>query len=125
MSLRQSFKNTTRLWGAQRRGTLEKFVKSFLDLLILALVNDGSRCGYEILALIHERLGVLISPGTLYPLLHMLEERELIESRSCDRKKNYVLTQKGTELFTASAQDFQSISGLFVNMMNQSLLEGR
>lgn len=102
---------------------LEKFVKTFLDLLVLAIVHNGSRCGYEVLSLIHERLGVLISPGTLYPLLHKLEERGLIEGRSRDRKKNYVLTSKGIDTFTASSQYFATLSNIFINTMNTPLLE--
>lgn len=85
----------------------ERFIKAFLDLLILALVKDQPRCGYDILATIHREFNILISPGTLYPLLHMLEENELIESTLFQRKRNYFISKKGLEIFKRSSIDFK------------------
>jgi DNA-binding PadR family transcriptional regulator len=97
---------------------LEKFVKTFLDILVLTVLNNGALCGYEILAQIHEKLNVLISPGTLYPLLHMLEKKGIIESRPNNRKKDYELTRKGLEMFKASSNDFKALSNIFLNTMS-------
>lgn len=109
---------------AYRREILERFTKAFLDLLVLNILNNGPpQCGYEILALIHKRLGVLISPGTLYPLLHMLEEREIIENRLENRRKNYVLTRKGLEMLTILSRDFTTLSDIFINNASTSLIE--
>lgn len=85
----------------------ERFIKAFLDILILALVKDQPRCGYDILATIHREFNILISPGTLYPLLHMLEENGLIESILVKRKRNYFISQKGLEIFKRSSIDFK------------------
>lgn len=115
--------NIARLEDAYRREMLRRYVKAFLDLLVLAILNSRPRCGYEILATIHRGFGVLISPGTLYPLLHMLEERGLIEGRPQNRRKNYVLTRKGLETFTVSSRIFETLSSNFVNIMSTSLLE--
>jgi len=121
MILSKAFNSS--IMDAYRRGMPEKFVKAFLDILVLATLNNGPQCGYEILARIHEKLGVLISPGTLYPMLHVLEEKGIIESRSNNRKKDYVLTRKGLEMFKTSSNDFKTLSNIFLNTMNMSLLE--
>lgn len=85
----------------------ERFIKAFLDLLILALVKDHPRCGYDILATIHREFNVLISPGTLYPMLHMLERQGFIESKLVNRKRNYFISRKGLERFRHSSIDFE------------------
>jgi len=78
---------------------LEKHVKTFLDMLILAMLNGKSTYGYHIIAAIHREFGILLSPASLYPLLHSLENGKLIESTNEKGKTVYRLTQKGKETF--------------------------
>ena len=108
---------------AYQREIIERFVKAFLDLLVLNILNNGTQCGYEILARIHKRLGVLISPGTLYPLLHILEERGIIKNRLENRRKNYVLTRKGLEMLTILSRDVNTLSNIFINNASTSVIE--
>jgi DNA-binding PadR family transcriptional regulator len=77
----------------------EKQVKTFLDIVILAILNGEPTYGYKIIATIHKEFGVLLSPGSLYPLLHFLEENKLIESHSRKGKTVYQATPKGKEDF--------------------------
>lgn len=77
----------------------EKHVKTFLDIVILAMLNSEPTYGYKIIATIHKEFGVLLSPGSLYPLLHFLEGNKLIESRSNKGKIVYQATLKGKEKF--------------------------
>jgi DNA-binding PadR family transcriptional regulator len=72
-----------------------KYVKIALDLVILAILNGKPVYGYKIMAVIHKEFGVLLSPGSLYPLLHSLEEKKLIQSRAEGGKKVYEATNKG------------------------------
>jgi DNA-binding PadR family transcriptional regulator len=78
---------------------LEKHVKTFLDMLVLAMLNGKSTYGYDIIAAIHKEFGILLSPASLYPLLHTLENRHLIESNVEKGKTVYRLTQRGKETF--------------------------
>ena len=78
---------------------MEKQVKTFLDIVILALLNRRSMHGYKILATIHRELGVLLSPASLYPQLHLLKENKLIEPSFDNGKTIYSLTPKGKEIF--------------------------
>jgi DNA-binding PadR family transcriptional regulator len=52
----------------------ERVVKNNLDLIILMLLRLKPRWGYEVNIAIRDRFKVYLSAGTLYPLLHSLEE---------------------------------------------------
>jgi len=71
-------------------------VKSFLDIIVLSMLKETPSHGYGIIADIHKRFDVLLSPGTLYPLLYSLEKKDLITIEQDGRRKNYLLTEKGT-----------------------------
>jgi len=71
------------------------FVKAFLDIIVLAILYENPSHGYKLIEDIHNNFGVLLSPGTLYPLLYRLEERNLIEVEEVQRSKVYRLTSEG------------------------------
>jgi DNA-binding PadR family transcriptional regulator len=60
------------------------------------MLKETPSHGYGIIADIHKRFDVLLSPGTLYPLLYSLEKQGLISIKQDGRRKNYLLTEKGT-----------------------------
>lgn len=77
-------------------------VRGSLDLMILAVLTEGPAYGYSIQKRLREASGNLVrlQAGTLYPLLHRLEDKGLISSRwdattGRDRKW-YAMTKKGT-----------------------------
>ena len=76
---------------------IEKYVKAFLDMVILSLLNGKATYGYKIISVIHTEFGILLSPASLYPLLHRLENNKLIESTFDRGKTVYCLTPKGKE----------------------------
>ena len=82
-----------------KEGITERHVKAFLDLLILGILNGRSMYGYKIIGAVHKEFGVLLSPGSLYPLLHSLEDNTLIESRFNGGKIVYAVTLKGKKKF--------------------------
>jgi PadR family transcriptional regulator, regulatory protein PadR len=72
------------------------------EMLILALLEDRQRHGYEIGRLIETRSGGAISfqVASLYPMLYRLEKRGLIEGRWVEkagerRRRFYKLTAEG------------------------------
>lgn len=73
----------------------DHLVKTFLDIIVLSMLKKNSSHGYALIADIHKRFDVLLSPGTLYPLLYSLEKKELIGINKVGRRKNYFLTEKG------------------------------
>lgn len=91
---------------------LDKEVKrGSTEMLILALVEDRPRHGYEIAKLIEERSdGVLqFHSASLYPLLYRLEKRGLIkgtwiEKAGQRRRRFYKLTAQGRKTLTEQRQ---------------------
>jgi len=57
----------------------ERFVRSHLDLVVLRLLKDKPKWGYEINMGIREKFDVYLSAGTLYPLLHTLQDNGYVE----------------------------------------------
>jgi len=83
-----------------------KFVRSFLDVIVMAILNSAPAYGYEIMSTVHKEFGVLLSPGTLYPLLHSLEDRELIVSSLNGGKIVYTTSSKGRQKFKETLRAF-------------------
>ncbi|MEM3421467.1 MAG: PadR family transcriptional regulator [Candidatus Hadarchaeum sp.] len=68
---------------------VHKLVKSELEYLFLALLMRRPMCGTDIIKEIHVKFGLLLSPGTVYPLLHDLETRGLIQHEPGTKIKIY------------------------------------
>lgn len=83
----------------------ERLVKSNLDLIILRLLRSKPRWGYEINMAIRDRFKVYLSAGTLYPLLHSLEEDGYVEgvweSEKGRGRRIYKITESGEEFLSA------------------------
>ncbi len=83
-----------------------------LRLLVLAMIGEKPRYGYEIIKAIEERTGGSYSPspGVVYPTLTMLEElgHATIEA-SESGKKLYAITPEGTAMLEASRTALEAI----------------
>jgi PadR family transcriptional regulator, regulatory protein PadR len=84
------------------------------EMLILALVEDRPRHGYEIAKLIEQRSdGVLqFHAASLYPLLYRMEKRGLIKGRWVEkaaqrRRRFYKLTPAGQKILTEQRQTWK------------------
>ena len=87
-------------WGGSRRGRDRKrmFSGGELRLVLLKLIADQPRHGYELIKAIEDMTGgeYAPSPGVVYPTLTMLEDMGLIaEKKSKDSKKVYEATDDG------------------------------
>lgn len=60
--------------------SVEEVVKDNLETIILALLQKKKMCGSEIIGTIHLEFNVLLSPGTIYPLLQSLRDKGLLVS---------------------------------------------
>ena len=79
--------------------------KGSAAILILALIEDRPRHGYEIAKLIEQRSGGVLQfhVASLYPLLYRLEKRGLIQGRWVEkagqrRRRFYRLTAAGRKI---------------------------
>jgi len=69
--------------------SIEKMVKDNLETIILALLQKKPMCGTDIIGTIHLEFNVLLSPGTIYPLLQSLKEKGLLTSEKYGKAKMY------------------------------------
>jgi DNA-binding PadR family transcriptional regulator len=84
-------------------------VKSLLEYLILGYLENGKLCGYDIIALIHERFHTLLSPGQVYPVIDHMAEHGLILK---EKQKRAVLLESsflGESLLKAWREEFRAI----------------
>ncbi|MEO8031733.1 MAG: PadR family transcriptional regulator [Gemmatimonadota bacterium] len=88
-----------------------------LDLLILKALSLGPRHGWAISERLHQvsKATVQVPQGSLYPALHRLERRGLIEAHwdSSDnnrRAKFYELTRSGRAQLKTEAEDWRRLS---------------
>lgn len=87
-----------------------KFVKGLIDLIMLGELKDRQLCGYELIRLVYSKFQVLLSPGTIYPILQMCKERGLIEEDGVKEKRlMYRITKKGEDVHSAIAMEFLKI----------------
>lgn len=68
---------------------MKKVVKKNLDTLVLALVNQRSMTGMDLIKVLHKEFDVMVSPGRIYPLLSELEKKGLITFEYALRNKVY------------------------------------
>ena len=86
------------------RGAGRPFDHGELRLVVLALVAEQPRHGYEIIKAIEERLGGSYSPspGVVYPTLTMLEELGHTTVQETGGKKLYTITDEGRAYLAAN-----------------------
>jgi PadR family transcriptional regulator, regulatory protein PadR len=89
-------------------------VKGSAEVLVLALVEDRARHGYEIGKLIEERSGGVLKfhIASLYPMLYRLEKRGLITGRWVEkagerRKRYYRITAEGRRVLASHRTRWQ------------------
>jgi PadR family transcriptional regulator, regulatory protein PadR len=101
-----------------------EILKGHLDMIVLAALMNGPAHGYAVIQEIHRRsAGAFELPeGTVYPVLHRLEENGLLSSRwtiaeSGRKRRTYTLTRRGRHALAEHRAIWQrfadAISGLF------------
>lgn len=96
---------------------LTELLKGNLKNLVLALLEDGDKYGYQIIKDLNDRTDALleVGEGSMYPALHALEKRKLLKSywkkqaEGPDRKY-YSLTQKGRKELVTAKKEWGSFS---------------
>lgn len=91
-------------------------------LLVLNLLNEKSYYGYELIKTLKLRSNDVfdMKEGTLYPILHKLENDELITSSNQEVsgrvRKVYSITKKGIKVLAKEKKEWQEFS-LAVNQV--------
>ncbi len=94
----------------------ERVIKSFMDTIIMAELQNGPISGYDAISYIHNKFGFLVSSGTVYSLLYSLERNGLVEGTWFERKRVYKLTEKGAKTIETILNSQDKIKG-FMTMI--------
>jgi DNA-binding PadR family transcriptional regulator len=98
-----------------------------MELMILSTLADGAKYGY----LIQQRLGeasrglISMKAGTLYPILHKLEEDKLVkchwEDTTGRQRKWYELTAKGAKRLQHRASQWLQLAATLQELLGPVL----
>jgi len=93
-------------WGRGPRRRNQMFESGEVKYVILRLLKEKPRHGYEIMRALEEKMGgcYTSSAGTVYPTLQLLEDQGYIRCVETDGKKVYHVTPEG-EKFLAEHRD--------------------
>lgn len=89
-----------------------ELLRGSLDLMVLSVIAEQKQYGYLIQKRVREASGgrVDLAAGTLYPLLHRLEDDGLVRASWDDstgrQRKWYELTAAGRKRLAAQAQEW-------------------
>lgn len=93
--------------------------------LILSILEEGENYGYLIIQRVKEISDEQIEwkDGTLYPILHKLEKRDLIESfwktaETGRKRKYYRLLQSGKTVLATEKQNWLELNQMFSKLWN-------
>jgi PadR family transcriptional regulator PadR len=98
----------TEKWEAQLR-------KGCLEMAVLAVLAPGKSYGLEIIRALENHSNLVLSEGTIYPILNRLRQDGLVdsmwvESDSGHPRKYYSLTRKGRERAVRMAEAWQEFA---------------
>jgi DNA-binding PadR family transcriptional regulator len=82
-----------------------------LKMLVLHLINEKPRHGYEIIKAIEDLAGGAYapSPGVVYPTLTLLEELGHVASTAEGSRKSYAITEAGSKALAAEQEAVNAI----------------
>lgn len=93
-------------------GRRRMFDNGQLRLVLLRLIADEPRHGYELIRALEERTGGAYapSPGVVYPTLTLLAETGLAHEQASEGpRKLYAITDEGNALLTEQAEEVNAI----------------
>src|SRR5688572_17589112 len=91
-------------------------LKGHLDLLLLAVVEDGTRHGWAVIEELRRRTGDALDlpEGTVYPALHRLERAGLLTSSWDEvggrRRRTYSLTPPGRRAVKEKRREWEAFA---------------
>lgn len=96
-------------FGPPRGG--RRFGRGDLKYVILDLLQDGPRHGYDIIRALEERFHGFYtpSPGSVYPTLQLLEDQGYVTSSEQDGKRVYTITDEGRAFLKERADTVEDV----------------
>jgi len=98
-----------------------------VETLLLAILEAGPSYGYAIAKELNQRSqGILqLGEGTIYPVLHRLEEKKLISAKwrlaeNGRQRKYYRLTARGRKALLMNRQQWQMLAVVMRRVLNST-----
>jgi DNA-binding PadR family transcriptional regulator len=108
--------------GSELSGdSIEKMVKDNLESIILAILQKSTMCGTEIIGTIHLKFNVLLSPGTIYPLLHSLKQKGLLTVNKLGKEIVYVPVENAKPKIRSIVNEHIQARRLLNNYLQQEI----
>lgn len=97
------------------------WIKKSLDVLVLSMLWQKPMCGFEVLKTIVRNFGVLLSQGTIYPLLKSLRDQGYVKVIKESRRgmKVYALTEKGEKLVKIKVKNYVNVQRALIGFMER------
>ena len=96
--------------GARGAGA-RLFDPGSLRLLMLALIGEAPRFGYDIIKVLRERMrgAYAPSPGSIYPNLRLLERGGLVSAEAVGKRNRFAITDAGRACLRQSRAQLEEI----------------
>lgn len=101
----------------------KSLVSGSMTMLILRLLEEKDRYGYEMIEALREKSQNVfeLKAGTLYPLLHSLEEKKCVLSYEQEVagkiRKYYRLTAEGSKRLNEKKEEWQEYTKAVTNVL--------
>lgn len=101
----------------------KSLVSGSMTMLILKLLSEKDMYGYEMIDTLRKKSQNVfeLKAGTLYPLLHSLEEKELLtvyeQEFAGKTRKYYCLTKQGKKLLEKKTEEWRTYSDAVANVL--------
>jgi len=108
--------------GPGRRGRAKRGEARYV---LLDLLRDAPKHGYEIIKTLEERSGgeYVPSPGTVYPTLQYLEDQGLVRADQESERRVYHLTESGQAEVEAQAESIAAFWARFADQGERSAVQ--
>ena len=109
--------------GMYKMAVDKSLVSGSTMMLILKLLEEKDRYGYEMIETLREKSENVfeLKAGTLYPLLHGLEEKEFVKSYEQEAggkiRKYYSITREGKKQLRAKEKEWKEYAGAVRNVL--------
>lgn len=98
-------------------------ISGSMTMLLLKLLSDNDMYGYEMIDTLRQRSQNVfeLKAGTLYPLLHSLEDKHLLTSYEQEVlgkvRKYYCITKEGKSLLKSKETEWKEYSKAVTNVL--------
>ena len=101
----------------------KSLISGSTSMLLLRLLEEKDMYGYEMIETLEKKSNNVftLKAGTLYPLLHLLEEKNYLTSYESDasgkRRKYYSITKEGRKYLKSRKEEWQEYQAAVLSVL--------